>query len=86
MEITLPLIVTVAINLVVIGIAYGTLKAKIDDTVNYRKNCEQRFRDIEANHTSKYDALQQQLNAVNNSVNQMIGKLEMFFKISLDKE
>lgn len=85
MEWIYALMLQVASTLVIIGIAWGIMSAKVkamqEQICQERERHEQRFRDIETNHKSSMDILQNQMNVMNNTMNQMIGRLDMFFKM-----
>lgn len=81
MELTIPTIIAIVVNIIIVGIGYGTLKTKIDEMSKFRDGCNQKFRDIELNHKNSMDVLQNQMNTINNTLNQLVGQMQMFLKL-----
>jgi hypothetical protein len=77
--VTPTLILSVAVNLIIVGIAYGTIKTKLDEVMNHRGTCNDRFKAIEINHNSAINEMSNEMKAMSGSLNQLIGKIDMFF-------
>lgn len=68
----LEILITLAINAVIVGIGYGMLKSKLD---NVSKMVD--------SYSKRQDLLQAQLMDMNNTLNRVLGQLEMYFKLAI---
>ncbi|NCB45039.1 MAG: hypothetical protein EOM59_20805 [Clostridia bacterium] len=64
-----------------IGVIYGVLKTKIDNLTNQKQACDKRFDTIERNHTDAIDGIREEVKSIANTLNQLVGKIDLFFQI-----
>lgn len=79
MEITPTFIIGIVVNLVIIGIAWGKIQAQLDETTKHSVACNERFKAVEENHASAIADIRDDMKAISGALNQLIGKIDMFF-------
>jgi seryl-tRNA synthetase len=79
MEIQTSVIVSIVVNLVLIGIAWGQLTSKVNELRSNRTNCMERFKQIENQHNEAIQDIRDDMKAISGSLNQLIGKIDLFF-------
>lgn len=77
MELNINLIATVVVNLVLIGIAWGTLSTRVKNVETCRDACASRFKAIEDDHAKSISDLTQKIDNLSKDLNQLIGKFDM---------
>ena len=75
------MLLTIGGYLLGIGVVYGVLKTRIDNLERQRHICNKRFDSIEENHNSAIDGIRQEVKGIANTLNQLVGKIEMFLQL-----
>ena len=79
MEITPTFIIGIVVNLIVVGIAWGKIQTQIDEVLKHRNTCNDRFKSIEEEHNSAIADMRNDMKSISGALNQLIGKIDMFF-------
>ena len=79
MEVTVGSVITVASLVIAYAIGYGILNQKVNDLRDQRKNCDKRFENIENEHASSNKQLTDTVHNIESTLNQLVGRLDMFF-------
>ena len=77
----LGMLLTIGGYLLGIGVVYGVLKTRIDNLERQKPICDKRFDSIEENHNSAIDGIRQEVKGIANTLNQLVGKIEMFLQL-----
>lgn len=79
MEITPAFIIGIVTNLVIVGIAWGKIQTQLDEVLKHKTSCNERFKSIEEEHNSAIADIRDDMKSISGALNQLIGKIDMFF-------
>lgn len=81
---TLPIavIISIGINLVLIGIAWGNLKNSVDELRRNRGDCMKRFAQIEDGHNSAIKDIREEIQCITRVLYELVGKIDLFLKMN----
>lgn len=80
MEVTATAIISLVVNLVLIGIAWGNLKAENKELFRGRENCMDRFKQIENKQDRSLESIDTKIQSLSSKLDYMIGQFEMYSK------
>lgn len=67
--------------IVVFSYGYGKLNQRIASVEETKRSCNERFRKIENEHSSTIQDIREEIKSISSSLNQLIGKIDVFFKM-----
>ena len=75
------LLLTIGGYLLGMGVIYGSLKSKIENVDKQQSCIDKRMDNIEERHNAAIDGIRSEVRGINDTLNQLVGKIDMFFQM-----